>query len=250
MGLEKTLESPLDSKEIKPVNPKGNQPWVFIGWTDAKAEAPVLSPPDAKNQLIGKDPDAEKDWGQEEKGVIEDKMVGWHHRLNGHEFEQTPGDSEGQGSLVCCSSCIGKSQIRLSNWRTVTTGLQIHYCSVGESCLLDFITGAQNVEEENAVRTLTWNSGHASTLTSVSSVLTIMSWLRKTMALVLWQHKRVSPGLRLWAAVWVPAVPFPFWALCLSGHSKFMGAMTSGLPLSHNCLIGSCDGLCNPSKVH
>ena len=101
--LEKTLENPLDSKEIKPVNPKGNQPWLFIGRTDAEAEAPVLSPPDAKNQLTGKDPDAEKDWGQEEKGVIEDEMVGWHHRFNGHEFEQTVGDSEGQGSLAFCS---------------------------------------------------------------------------------------------------------------------------------------------------
>ena len=99
--LEKTLESPLDSKEIKPVNPKGNQPWTFIGRTDA--EAPILWPPDAKSWLIGKDPDAGKDWGQEEKGVTEDEMVGWHHRLNEHEFEQTLGDSEGQGSLARCS---------------------------------------------------------------------------------------------------------------------------------------------------
>jgi len=99
--LEKTLESPLDSKEIKPVNPKGNQPWIVIGRTDA--EAPILWPPDVKSRLIGKDPDAEKDWSQEEKGTTEDEMVGWHHRLNGHEFEQTPGDSEGQESLVCYS---------------------------------------------------------------------------------------------------------------------------------------------------
>ena len=91
--LEKTLESPLGSKEIKPVNPKGNQPWIFIGRTDA--EAPILWPPDAKSWLIGKDPDAGKDWRQEEKWVIEDKMVGWHHQLNGHDFEQTPGGTEG-----------------------------------------------------------------------------------------------------------------------------------------------------------
>ena len=102
--LKKALESPLDSKEIKPVNPKGNQPWIFIGRTDAEAEAPVLWPPDAKSWLIGKDPEAGKDWRQEEKGTTENEMVGWHHRLNGQEFEQTPGDSEGQGSLVCCSS--------------------------------------------------------------------------------------------------------------------------------------------------
>ena len=103
-GLEKTLVSPLDFKEIKPVNPKWNQPWIFIGRTDAIAEAPILWPPNVKSQLIGKHPDAGKDWGQEEKGATEDKRVRWHHRLNGHECEQTPGDSGGQKSLVCCSS--------------------------------------------------------------------------------------------------------------------------------------------------
>ena len=99
--LEKTLESPLDYKEIKPVNPKGNQSWVFTGRTDA--EAPILWPPDPKNWLIGKDPDAGKDWRQEEKGMTENEMVGWHHRLNGHEFEQAPGVGDRQGSLACCS---------------------------------------------------------------------------------------------------------------------------------------------------
>ena len=104
MVLKRTLENPLDCKEIKPVHPKGNQPWLFIGRTDAEAEAPILWPPDAKGQITRKDPDAGKDWGQEEKGVTEDEMVGWHHWLNGHEFEQTLGDSEGLGSLVWCSS--------------------------------------------------------------------------------------------------------------------------------------------------
>ena len=85
--LEKTLESPLDSKEIQPVHPKENQSWMFIGRTDAEAETPILWPPDAKSLLIGKDPDAGKEWGQEEKGMTEDEMVGWHHQLNGHEFE-------------------------------------------------------------------------------------------------------------------------------------------------------------------
>ena len=99
--LEKTLESPLDGKEIQPVNLKGNQHWIFIGRTDA--EAPILWPPNAKNRVIGKDPDAGKDWKQEEKGMTEDKVAGWHHWLNGHEFEQAPGDDEGQGSLACCS---------------------------------------------------------------------------------------------------------------------------------------------------
>ena len=99
--LEKTLESPLDCKEIKPVNPEGNQSWKFIGRTDVKA--PLLWPPNAKNWLIRKDPDDGKDWRQEKKGTIEDKMVGWHHRLNGQEFEQALGDGDGQGSLACCS---------------------------------------------------------------------------------------------------------------------------------------------------
>ena len=102
--LEKTLESPLDSKEIKPVSPKGNQPWLFIGWTDAKAKAPILWPPDVKSWLTGKGSDAGKGWGQEEKGVTEDEMVGCQHQLDGHEFEQTLRESKGQGSLACCSS--------------------------------------------------------------------------------------------------------------------------------------------------
>ena len=103
MVLEKTHESPLDCKEIKPVHPKGNQSWIFIGRTDAEAEALILWPPDAKNWLIGKDPDAGKDWRQEEKGMTEDEMAGWHHWLNDHEFEQAPGVGDGQGSLACCS---------------------------------------------------------------------------------------------------------------------------------------------------
>ena len=99
---EKTLEYPLDCN-IKPVNPKGNQSWIFIGRTDAEVEAPKLWPPDAKSWLIWKDPDAGKDWRHEEKGTTEDKMDGWHHWLNAHEFEQALGDGEGQESLACCS---------------------------------------------------------------------------------------------------------------------------------------------------
>ena len=102
--LEKTLESPLDCKEIQPVHPKGDQSWVFVGRTDVEAETPILCPPDAKSWLIWKDPDAGKDWGQEEKGMTEDEMVGWHYRLNGHGFGWTPGVGDGQGGLVCCSS--------------------------------------------------------------------------------------------------------------------------------------------------
>ena len=100
--LEKT-ESPVDCKEIKPVNPKGNQSWIFIGRPDAEAEAAILWPLDVKYWLIGKDPHAGKDWRQEEKGMTEDEMVGWHYLLNGHEFEQAPGVGDGQESLACCS---------------------------------------------------------------------------------------------------------------------------------------------------
>ena len=101
--LEKTLESLLDCRELKPVNPKGNQSCIFIGRTDAEAETPILWPPDPKNWLVGKDPDTGKDWGQEEKGMTEDEMVGWHHWLDGHQFEQAPGVFDGQGSLTCWS---------------------------------------------------------------------------------------------------------------------------------------------------
>ena len=100
----KTLESPLDCKEIQPVHPKGDQSWVFIGRSDVEAETPILWPPDEKSWLIWKDPDAGKDWGQEEKATTEDEMAGWHHQLDGHEFEWTPGVGDGQGGLACCGS--------------------------------------------------------------------------------------------------------------------------------------------------
>ena len=119
--LEKILESPLDCKEIKPLNPKGNQPWIFIGKTDA--EAPICWLLEAKSWFIGKDPDAGKDWRQAEQGVIKDEVASWHHRLNGHEFEQTSGDSEGQGSLGCWSSQGCKEW--LSNWTTTNLSFNL-----------------------------------------------------------------------------------------------------------------------------
>ena len=105
-------------KEIQPISPKGNQSWIFIGRTDAEAETPILWPPDAKNWLIGKDPDSGKDWRWEEKGMTEDEMVGWHHQLDGHEFEQAPGVGDGQGGLVCCSpwGCKQLDMTELLNW--------------------------------------------------------------------------------------------------------------------------------------
>ena len=119
--LEKALESPLDCKEIQPVHSEGDPSWVFFGRTEAKAETPILWPADAKSWLIGKDSDAGRDWRQEEKGMTEDDMAGWHHRLNGCESEWTPGDGDVQGGLVCCDSwgrkvLDVKSWTRLSDW--------------------------------------------------------------------------------------------------------------------------------------
>ena len=122
--LEKTLESLLGCKEIKPVNPKRNQCWIFIGRTDAEAEIPVFWPPDRKNWLIGKDPNVGKDWRQGEKGTTMDEMVGWHHRLNGHEFEQALGVGDGQGSLECCSHGITQSRAWLRDWTDLTVDYQ------------------------------------------------------------------------------------------------------------------------------
>ena len=114
--LEKTLESPLDCKEIQPVHPNGDLSWVSIGRTDVEAETPVLWTPDAESWLIWKDPDAGKDWDQEEKGTTEDEMVGWYHRLDGHGFGWTLGVGDGQGGLAWCGSWVAKSQTWLSNW--------------------------------------------------------------------------------------------------------------------------------------
>ena len=101
--LEKTLESPLDSKKIKPVHHKGNPFWIFFGRADAETEPPIVWPPDTKNWLIGKDPDTGEDWRHEEKGTTEDEMIGWYHQLDGHKFEKSPGAGDGQGSLVCAA---------------------------------------------------------------------------------------------------------------------------------------------------
>ena len=128
--LEKTLESALDCKEIQPVNTKGNQSWIFIGRTDAEAEAPVLRP-DVKNWLVGKDSDAGKDWRREQKGMTEDEMVGWHHRLDGHEFEWPLGVIDGQGSLACCSPWSHKESDTTErlNWTKLNYTLHPHTLS-------------------------------------------------------------------------------------------------------------------------
>ena len=150
--LKKTLESPLDCKEIQPVNPKGNQLWIFIGRTDAEAEALILWPPDAKSQLIGKDPDAGKDWGQEEKGTTEYEMVGWHHWCDGPEFEEAPGVGDGQGSLSAAAHGVTNSRTQLSDF--IFTFRVVEIKSVYKNQLL-FL----NISNKNSgVREDSWES--------------------------------------------------------------------------------------------
>ena len=138
VALEKTLKSPLDWKEIQPVHPKGNQSWIFIGRTDVETENPILWPPDVKNWLIWKDPDAGKDWRQEEKGTTDDEMVGCHHQLDGHEFEQAPGVGDGQGGLVCCSAW-GRKESDTTKWLNWTPErremIEVNYMTTMTFCL-------------------------------------------------------------------------------------------------------------------
>ena len=133
--LEKTFESPLDCKEIQPVHPKGDKSWVFFGRNDAEAETPILWPPHAKSWLIGKDSDAGRDWGQEEKGTTEDEMAGWHHWLDAHESGWTPGDGDGQGGLACCNSWGRKESDTTErlNWT------ELNWCLVETKCCKDSI---------------------------------------------------------------------------------------------------------------
>ena len=131
--LEKTLASPLDYKEIQPVHPKGNQSWIFIGRTDAEAETPILWPSDSKNWLIWKGPNAGKDWRQQEKGMTEDEMAGWHHWLDRHEFEQAVEVDDGQGSLACCSpwSCKEWNTTEQLNWNDCDFDFKV-VCCIGK----------------------------------------------------------------------------------------------------------------------
>ena len=128
--LEKTPDSPLDCKKIQPVHSRGDQPWVFIGRNDAKAETPVLWPPHAKSWLIGKDPDAGRYWGQEEKGTTEDEMAGWHHLFDGHEFEWIPGVGDGQEGLASCNSWsrrVVHDWLTELNWEQLVVNLRDNY---------------------------------------------------------------------------------------------------------------------------
>ena len=128
MVLEKTLESPVNFREIQPVSPKGNQSWMFIGRTDAEAETPILWPPDVKRWLVGKNPDAGRDWGQEETGMTEDEMVGWHHWFHVHEFEQALGVGDGQRGLACCSPWGQKESDMTERLNWLTDSVNTEQC--------------------------------------------------------------------------------------------------------------------------
>ena len=143
-GVGEDSSESLDCKEIQPVHPEGDQPWVFIGRTDVEAETPILWPPDVKNWLIGKDPDAGKDWGQEEKGTTEDEMVWWHRRLNGHGFGWTLGVGDGQGSLACCGSRSHKEldtteQLNSTDWSIVDLQYRLSFCCTAKCYTYTYI---------------------------------------------------------------------------------------------------------------
>ena len=153
--LEKTLESPLDCKEIQPVHPKGDQSCVFIGRTDAESETPVLWPPHVKSWLTGKDPDFERAWGQEEKGTTEDEMAGWHHQLYGHGFGWTLGVDDGQGSLACCSSW-GRKQSDMTEQLNWTELIYIHLYIIYILHELNGSTSEENINSEPLHSPLCW----------------------------------------------------------------------------------------------
>ena len=148
--LEKTLESPLDYKEIQPVHPKGNQSWIFIGRTDAEAQTPTFWPPGVKNWLLDKDTDAGKDWRQEEKGTTEDEMVGWHHWHDGHEFEEAPSVGDGQGSLACCSPW-GHKELDTTEWLDWTHQTHSHNIHSTVPGLARRFSGRRNYHKQDTL---------------------------------------------------------------------------------------------------
>ena len=207
--LEKTLESLLDCKEIQPVHPKGDQSWIFIGRTDAEAEAPILWPPDSKNWLTGKDPDTGKDWGQKDKGLTEDEMVGWHHWCDGHEFEQTPGAGDGQGSLACCSPWGHKELDKTEqlNWLTIHFSNRIlQEGSGGKKSLKRFLRREIRKTDWEAMGSSLCSSCPCCTLWHES----LLEWLPQQDQ-VLWSPPRTRP------------LPSPFWGFNIIPFSPWIG---------------------------
>ena len=226
MVLEKTLESPLDCKEIKPVYPKGNQYWVFIGRTDADAETPILWPPDSKNWLIWKDPDAGKDW-RWEKGTTEDEMVGWHHRLNGHEFQQTLGAGDGQRRLACCSPWGHKEldMIEGLNW-TVNNSPQTHHHPTAEFLVVVIVQSLSHIQ----LFATSWTAaGQASLSLSVSQSLPKFMFIASVMPsshLILWCPLLLLPS------IFLSIRTFPMSRLFASGDQNTRASLASVLPVN------------------
>ena len=190
--LEKTLENPMDCKEIKPVNPRGNQSWLFIGRTDAETEIPILWPPDAKNWLIGKDLYAGKDWSWEEKGMTEGEMVRWHHRLHGYEFEQALGVGQGQGSLVCCSP-LGRTESEMTEW---LNWIDINYILI-----------KLGVAKDQMIREHHWLNGHKFEQTlgdsgGQQSLVCCSPWSQKALDITWWLNNDKNETV-------FPIIPFP-----------------------------------------
>ena len=169
--LEKTLASPLDCKEIQPVHSEGDQPWDFFGRNDAKAETPILWPPHAKSWLIGKDSDVGRDWEQEEKGMTEDEIAGWHHQFNGHEFEWTPGVGDGQGSLACCDSwgCKESDTTEWLNWTELNW--RHHRSNCQEIALAIY-----RERERGRARVFPWVESRGNLYFDISGVLSLHSY--------------------------------------------------------------------------
>ena len=181
--LEKTLQSPLDSKEIKLVSPKGNQFWIFIGRTDAEAETPVLWPPDAKNWLIGKHPDAGKDWRREEKGTTEDEMVEWHHRLDGHECEWALRVGDEQGGLACCSPWGRKESDRTGRLLELAWAVVLFLVSWGASVL--FSVAAAPAYARTSVPSAPFSPPHRHVSSLVFLTAALLAGMRRHRTVVL-----------------------------------------------------------------
>ena len=176
--LEKTLESPLDCKEIQPVHSKRDQSWVFFGRNDAKAETPGLWPPHAKSWLIGKDPDAGRDWGQEEKGMTEDGMAGWHHLLHGHEFEWTSGVGDGQGGLAWWDSWGGKESDRTECLNWTALNWTIERTTISEVCRGQWKYGVNSGRKWFYMPTTNiWSAAEIKKLIIISILLFCSAWI-------------------------------------------------------------------------